>query len=181
MIIVSLTQGTRPHPLEWVGMTLAFAGFVYLVLPGLSPVAPSGFFLMALSGIAWGCFTLRGRQSKTPLSDMAWHFTRSLVFVLLAAVFFARSLNMSLAGIGWALASGSIASGLGYAIWYRTLPALTSTSAAVVQLTVPIIAAAAGVILLHEPINAHLLVSSVLVLGGMLLVTLKSYYGNNNR
>ncbi|MDX8408066.1 MAG: DMT family transporter, partial [Mariprofundaceae bacterium] len=153
-------------------MAIAFSGFVYLVIPGVSAPSPTGLLLMLCAGIAWGMYTMKGHTSQAPLADTACNFLRSLPLALLLAVLMLQQAEFSLIGIGYAILSGSIASGIGYAIWYVALSGLSSTQAAVAQLLVPVLAAGGGVIFVSEPVTWRLLISSMLILGGILLVTL---------
>ena len=176
MILASLFTGTRLHLAEWAGVLMAFSGFVYLVKPGLSTPSAMGFLLMAIAGIAWGFYTLRGRGSGYPLIDTAYNFLRTAPLVLILLVFTFSGSELSMRGIVLAIVSGALASGLGYAAWYAALAGLSSTQAAVLQLLVPVIAAAGGVVFAGESITLHLLLSSLLVLGGILTVILGKYY-----
>ena len=173
MIVLSIRAGNRLHVLEWAGVGTAFAGFVFLILPGVSAPSPSGFLLMSLAGIAWGIYTLMGKGSKDPLADTSYNFLRTtpmaLILVLMAL---SSSAEYSSQGILLAVLSGAIASGLGYTIWYTALRGLSTTQAAVVQLSVPFIAAMGGVAFSEETITLRLLESAVLILGGILLVVL---------
>ncbi|MEH6580267.1 MAG: DMT family transporter [Amphritea sp.] len=176
MIFVSLLRGHRLHYSEWAGMLVAFAGFVYLVLPGVNTPSITGFLLMTIAGVAWGGYTLKGRGSKSPLGDTAYNFLRTLPFVLVLLVVVIQNVDLSLAGILLAVASGAIASGAGYTVWYIALRDLSATQAAVVQLLVPVIAAVGGVMFAHEVVSLRLILSSILVLGGIMMVVLGRYY-----
>lgn len=176
MLMVAFIKGSRLHALEWLGIVLAFTGFIYLMYPGISAPSPLGFFLMVLSGIAWGGYTLRGRRSISPLTDTTWNFLRSLPFIAVALLFFHQGIQFNSHGLALAIASGAIASGLGYAIWYRALTHISTTQAAVLQLFVPVLTAISGVIWISEPITTRLFVASTIILGGILLVVLKPYY-----
>lgn len=180
MIVVSLLKGSRLHYLEWLGVALAFAGFVFLLFPGISAPSPLGFLLMLLSGISWGAYTLRGRRSTAALNDSTWNFIRSLPFILITLVFFWNQMQFNQRGVLLAIASGAIASGVGYAIWYKALTRLSTIQAAVVQLLVPLLTAIAGIVWIAEPISLRLLIASVIILGGILLVILKPYYVTHN-
>lgn len=181
MITMSLLRGHRLFWVEWVGVTLAFAGFVYLVSPELGSPSLLGFILMSLSGVAWGFYTLKGQGSKHPLSDTAYNFIRTMPLALLFLIIFFQQLQWSMQGIMLAMLSGGIASGLGYTIWYSALRYLSSTQAAVLQLLVPVIAALGGVIFMGEAITVHLLSSASMILGGILLVVLGRYYLTQRR
>ncbi len=176
MILLSLISGTRLHFTEWAGVTIAFTGFVYLILPGVTAPSTTGFLLMTVSGIAWGIYTLKGRDSKSPLMDTAFNFLRTTPLVILLALATITHSNYSSEGILLALLSGGITSGIGYTIWYIALGSLSSTQAAVLQLSVPVIAALGGVIFVSEAITFRLTISATLVLCGILMVILGRYY-----
>lgn len=178
MILRSFISGTRLHITEWSGVIIAFAGFIYLVLPEVSTPSATGFILMTLAGIAWGIYTLKGRASMNPLMDTAYNFFRTTPLVLLLAIYTMNNINYSSEGIILALLSGGITSGIGYTIWYIALRGLSSTQAAVLQLSVPIIAALGGIIFVSEAITFRLVVSATIVLGGILIVVLGKYYSN---
>lgn len=167
MILSALRSGEKPRLLVWGGLFLAIAGLIYLVLPGLSTPSPEGFVLMAAAGIAWGVYSLRGRGSREPIVDTAHNFLRSLPFVVLISLIAFRNVHLSADGIVLAVLSGSLASGLGYVGWYTALRGLTVTRAAAVQLSVPVLAAAGGVIFLSEDISFRLVLAAVLILGGV--------------
>lgn len=173
MFAAGLRGGEPFAPLSWAGLTLAAAGLVYLVSPGLAAPSPLGAGLMTVAGIAWGVYSLRGRGVPNPLLATAGNFARTLPFTLLASAAFLAAVHVSGAGAALAVASGAIASGLGYVIWYAALRGLTATRAATVQLSVPVIAAFGGVLLLSERVTARLLIASVAVLGGIALVLLQ--------
>ena len=176
MILLSIFSGNRLHISEWVGMAIAFAGFVYLILPGVTTPSVIGFFLMTVSGIAWGVYTLKGRGSKSPIMDTAYNFLRTIPFVIILAIITMKYAHYSSEGILLAALSGGIASGIGYMIWYIALSGLSVTQAAVLQLLVPVIAAVGGIIFVSESISLRLAVSSTMILGGILMVVLGRYY-----
>lgn len=177
ILLISLYTGTHPHLSEWIGIALAFTGFVYLMLPDVSAPSITGFLLMLLAGIAWGGYTLIGRNSSSPLAETSYNFLRTLPFLLVLFVFSLDKIHFSADGIFLAIASGSIASGIGYSIWYAALTHLSNTQAAVVQLLVPIIAALGGVLFVAEPITLRLTIAGLLVLGGVSVVIFgKSYF-----
>ncbi len=167
MILVALRTGERPHVLEWLGLVTAFGGLVYLVLPGLSAPSPSGSALMAVAGIAWGVYSLRGRGGGDPTQAIRASFVRALPFTLILSAIMFREISLSPRGALLAVVSGAITSGLGYVLWYMALKGLTRTRAAIVQLSVPVIAAAGGVAFLAEDVSLRLVVSSVMILGGV--------------
>lgn len=172
MITAALFSGERPHLLEWTGLFLALGGLVYLVFPGLKAPSPLGSTLMTVAGIAWGFYTLRGRGSSDPLADTASNFIRSVPFILVVSLFSMKTVHISANGLLLAGISGAITSGLGYVIWYAALRGLTTTRAATVQLSVPILAAWSGIIFLAEAISFRLLLAGVLILGGIGLALL---------
>lgn len=162
-------RGDRPGTLEWLGLAVALAAFAYLVSPGLVAPHPLGALLMIGSGLCWAAYTLLGRASKAPLVDTAGNFIRCLP-VAVAIIIAGLVLHpVDPAAAAYAAASGAVASGLGYAIWYAVLPSLARTQAAIVQLTVPAIAAAGGVLLIAEPLTVRLVVASIGILGGVAL------------
>lgn len=176
MILLSLLSGIRLHGTEWAGVVIAFAGFVYLVLPNISTPSVVGFLLMAAAGVAWGVYTLKGRGSKDPIIDTAYNFVRTIPLVAILALVTIGQAHYSVEGVLYAVLSGGIASGIGYAIWYSALGGLTATQAAVLQLLVPVIAAAGGVIFVSEAITMRLVLSGLFILGGILLVVLGRVY-----
>lgn len=173
MFSVGLVHGERFALLSWGGFALAVAGLVYLVAPGLAAPAPLGTALMAAAGVAWGVYSLRGRGAGDPVAATAGNFARAtpLALAVSAASFLlAGGAHADATGVGLALASGVLTSGLGYVIWYAALRGLSSMRAATVQLAVPPLAAAGGVLWLAEPLTARLLLSSLAILGGIALV-----------
>lgn len=168
----AIRRGDRPGALEWAGIALAFAALVYLVSPGLVAPHPLGAALMAIAGLAWAIYTLIGRGSAAPLVDTAGNFIRTVPIALLLIVAGSLGGTLSLPAIGYAVASGTIASGLGYAVWYSALPHLTRTRAAIVQLSVPAIAAAGGVLLIGEPLTLRLVIATIGIIGGVALALL---------
>lgn len=176
MITASVISGNRLHFSDWLGLFIAFSGFIYLVIPSLTTPSSMGFILMIISGIAWGGYTLLGISSKNPLNDTAYNFLRTSPFVLMLIVFTFNNLNLTSEGILLAVLSGAVASGLGYFIWYVALRRLAVTQAAVIQLFVPVIAAIGGVVFTSEKMTLRLAESSILVLGGVLIVILGKKY-----
>lgn len=172
MIVVSLIKGDRPGVGEWAGLVLAFGGFVFLILPGISTPSAVGFALMGLSGIAWGFYTLQGRGSDNPLADTTHNFVRTVPMIAIVALISMASARYSLQGIVLGVLSGGIASGIGYSLWYSALGGLSTTQAAVLQLLVPVIAALGGVVFVSETITIRLVISAALILSGILLVVL---------
>ncbi len=175
MILISLFGGTRFRQLEWLGLLMAVVGFVYLVWPSLTEPSLVGFILMTLAGIAWGLYTLKGRGAEQPVRDTAYNFIKTLPMVAVLMALTLTEARFDIQGVMLAVASGALASGLGYAIWYMALTGLQNVQAAVVQLTVPVIAAMGGVIFAGEIIDERLIIASLLVLGGVLCVFLSRH------
>jgi drug/metabolite transporter (DMT)-like permease len=173
MIVAALRSGERPHAMEWIGLALALGGLVYLVFPGLTAPSPLGSALMTVAGIAWGFYTLRGRGSQNPLGDTAGNFVYSVPIVLVILSFSLKNVHLSAGGIFYAVLSGALASGVGYVIWYAALRGLTTTRAATVQLSVPVVAAWSGVVFLAENVSFRLIVAGILILGGIALALSK--------
>lgn len=173
MLIYGLLSGERPGVLEWIGLAVALAGLVYLVFPGLESPPLVSSLLMAAAGIAWGFYTLRGKGSADPVAQTAGNFLLAVPFVLLASIPFATGFFFTGYGVLWAVLSGAVASGIGYSIWYAALRGHTSSSAAIVQLSVPVIAAAGGLILLSEALTPRLVIASALILGGIWLALIR--------
>ena len=176
MILTGLYFSKKLHISEWLGVLFAFSGFVYLVFPGLGAPSLLGFLLMTVAGIAWGFYTLAGTGSENPLSDTAYNFYRTLplVAILIAVTF--QNADLSQKGVVLAVLSGGIASAVGYTIWYMALKGLSGTQAAVVQLLVPVIAAFGGVLFANEILSLRMVVSALMILGGVLAVVLGKHY-----
>ena len=149
---------------------MAALGVVYLVSPGVTAPDPWGALLMGIAGISWGFYSLLGRAAADPLETTANNFLFCVPLAVVVSLAFISDMHATWRGIALAVASGAIASGLGYAVWYAALAGLTATRAATVQLSVPVIAAAGGVFLLSEQITLRLLVSSAATLGGIAIV-----------
>lgn len=167
MILAGVCGGERPHLLQWLGLVIALGGLAYLVSPGMTAPSPVGAALMAIAGIGWGVYSLRGRGPGDPIPITAGNFIRTVP--LSVAVSFAMLADMHVSPTGTALAilSGAVSSGMGYAIWYTVLPSLSAMRAATVQLSAPVLATVAGVILMSEPITLRLVLSTILILGGV--------------
>lgn len=173
MVGFSLAKGVRPRPIEWIGLTVAFGGLVYLVLPGLSAPPLMNALLMAAAGIAWGFYTLRGKGSADPLADTAGNFVRSVPMAAAVALLFLPETHLSARGVLLAVLSGAVASGIGYSVWYAALRHHTPTRAAVLQLSVPVIAAIGGIAFLAEAASTRLFIAGALILGGIGLTLIK--------
>lgn len=162
--------------LQWGAFFVALAGFVYLMLPSAAVPSLLGASLMALSGVAWGVYSIRGKACVSPLRTTAFNFIRSLVAIpvlLLVAIGYLKTVSMQ--GVLLACASGAIASGIGYSIWYVAMPLLKSTQAAVVQLCVPVLAAIAGMLFLSEQVTVVFIIASSLILGSVLVFILNKH------
>ena len=170
MFSVGLYRGERFSAAAWAGLSLAVGGLIYLVSPGIAAPAPLGAALMAAAGIAWGIYSLRGRNAGEPVAATASNFLRAAPMALLLRLLLASRAHGSVEGVALAVASGAVTSGLGYVVWYAALPRLTALRAATVQLAVPPIAAAGGVLLLGEAMSLRLVLASGAILGGILLV-----------
>lgn len=172
MITVSLIKGARLSSIEWIGLLLAAAGFVALVWPDLTSPDWLPSVLMIIAGLGWAFYTLAGKGATNPLQVTALNFVRTLPVCVILAVVFAASQDITLNGFMLATISGAITSGCGYAIWYYALRDLTTTQAAVLQLTVPVLAAVAGVIFAGESLDMHFYLTSAMILGGVATVIL---------
>lgn len=170
MIGYGLYRGERLTRMQSLGLLAALGGLVGLLLPGLSAPPWGNALLMLAAGIAWGIYSIRGKGAPDPLRVTASNFLFAAVpALLLSAATLSRS-NVTITGAGYAVASGAIASGVGYALWYTALRGLASTVAATVQLSVPVLTALGGVALLGEPVSIRLSIASLVVLGGIALV-----------
>ncbi|MEP3349277.1 MAG: DMT family transporter [Marinomonas sp.] len=177
LILMAVWAGQKLKSLEWIGLLVAFASFVYLVFPTLSSPSLVGFILMTFAGIAWGLYTWRGKISSLPLFATASNFIRTVPILIIALICigFLEGYSLTTAsseGILFAIVSGALMSGVGYALWYAVLPSLSASLAAVLQLLVPIIATIGGVIFASEAVTLHLIIATAGVLGGVLLVIL---------
>jgi drug/metabolite transporter (DMT)-like permease len=169
MLTAGLWRGERPSPAQVLGILLSLGGLVFLVWPGLTAPAPLGAALMFLAGIAWGVYSLRGRGAGDPARATAGNFLLAAPLALLLNLPLYPQFHVELAGVLYALASGALASGLGYVVWYAALKALTATRAAVVQLSVPLLAAFGGLLFLGEAFTPRLVIASLAILGGIAL------------
>jgi len=168
-----LLAGERLKGLRLVGVLIAIAGLVWLLLPGLSapPVIAAG--LMLAAGLAWGVYSLLGRGAGDATAATGGNFIRAVPFAAVLSLAAATGASPDQTGLIYAVLSGAVTSGLGYVLWYAALPALSATSAATIQLCVPAIAALGGAVLLAEPITARLLLASAAILGGIALTIRK--------
>jgi drug/metabolite transporter (DMT)-like permease len=167
MIGWSLWRGARPSRAEWLGLAIAFGGLVVLARPGDAAPDAVGLLLMAAAGAAWGVYTLRGRNATSPLAATADNFARAAPFALAGLALKLPVASASARGVTLALASGILASGLGYTLWYTALPRLSATRAAILQLLVPILAAIGGIVMLGENPTQRLAIAGAMILGGV--------------
>ena len=175
MIGYGVWAGERMQPLQIAGLVFALCGLVALVLPGLAAPPPGSALLMVGAGVAWGVYSLRGRAAASagsPITVTAGNFMRTVPLTLGLSMLMLNSASLDTPGVWYGVLSGALTSGIGYAIWYRVLPALKAASAATVQLSVPVIAAAGGVVLIDEPVSLRLVLASIAILAGIALVIL---------
>src|SRR5438034_4685535 len=170
MILWGLHTGERLDAIQVVGFIVAVTGFIVLVFPGLSAPPLIGSILMLGAGVAWGIYSLRGKGEKNPASVTAGNFARAVPFAAAVSIIFVSWVHIDLSGLTYAITSGAITSVLGYVIWYSALPDLNAASAATVQLSVPVLAATGGILLLSELVTLRFMLASIAVLGGIALV-----------
>ena len=173
MFAVALRSGERFSLLSWLGLGIAICGLVYLVSPGVTAPEPVGAALMAVAGVAWGLYSLLGRGEADPLGTTADNFLYAVPLAVVVNLMFWNDAHASWPGVAMAMLSGAVASGLGYALWYAVLAGMPATRAATAQLSVPVIAALGGVVLLSEPVTFRLVLSSAATLGGIAIVLLQ--------
>ena len=167
MMVASFVQGHTMNKQETIGIILALSGFIYLLLPGITMPPIVGAAFMCLSGVSWGIYSLLGQGSKNSVFSTARNFLFTLPLIILLAIF--HKFQLTHAGIIWAILSGGITSGLGYVLWYTVLKDLKTSTAAIVQLSVPVIAALGGVIFLSEVIHLRLVIAGCLIFSGIYL------------
>jgi drug/metabolite transporter (DMT)-like permease len=184
MNVVAVIQGQRPTTIEVVGSVIAFIGLGYLLWPNIGTPQYWSMILMALSGVAWGMYSLLGRKSQSSVLDSADYFSRSVILMLAGLVILSLAMNVNSVqltlsntlqsehydGVILAIVSGALTSGIGYAIWYKALTGLNPSKAAALQLSVPFIAAVGGVVFNHETLSLHLIASGAIILSGISLV-----------
>jgi drug/metabolite transporter (DMT)-like permease len=173
MILWGLQKGERLDAIQIVGFIVAITGLVVLVFPGLSAPPLIGSILMMGAGVAWGIYSLRGKGEKNPVRVTAGNFVRAVPFAAAVSIVLVPWVHVDPTGVSYAIISGAITSGLGYVIWYSALPGLKAASAATVQLSVPVLAATGGILLLGEPLTLRYLLASIAILGGIALVVLE--------
>ena len=165
-----LWRGQRLRLGQTAGLVLAMGGLVALLWPGVTAPPPMGALLMLAAGVAWGVYSLRGRGAGDPTAVTAGNFVRAAVLAVPLALAALPWAQVDAAGLLWALCSGAVTSGLGYAVWYTALKGLHPTSSASVQLSVPVLTALGGVAFLSEPLTLHLTLCSAAILGGIACV-----------
>src|SRR6266404_6133752 len=173
MILWGLHKGERLQAIQIVGLVVAVTGLVILVFPGLSAPPFSGSILMLGAGVAWGIYSLWRKSASDAIAATAGNFLRAVPFTVAVSIIMLPWARLDRTGIGLSVISGAITSGLGYVIWYSALPGLKAAGAATVQLSVPILAATGGILLLGEPITFRYLIASITVLGGIALVVIE--------
>jgi drug/metabolite transporter (DMT)-like permease len=173
MIGHGIWAGERFLRLQLVGLALALGGLVVLLSPGLTAPPLSGSLLMLGAGFAWGIYSLRGKGAGDPIKVTAGNFLRAAPVAAVLSLWTMDGASLDGAGFWYAVASGALTSGIGYAIWYAALPALKATNAATAQLSVPVIAALGGIAFLGESATLRLVLASIAILGGIALVILK--------
>jgi drug/metabolite transporter (DMT)-like permease len=178
MIGYGVFKGERLRTPQLAGFALALAGLVALMLPGLATPSLAGSLSMLSAGVAWGVYSLRGKRAQgpgpaDPTRVTTGNFLRAVPMALGLSLLMAGHLSLDSAGLGYAVVSGALASGLGYALWYQALPALKATHAATVQLSVPVIAALGGIAFIGETVTLTLVLASGAILGGIALVILE--------
>ncbi len=169
MLVAAWRMGERIQVPQWAGLVAAAAGLVYLVLPSLATPAWDAALSMIVAGVAWGFYSLWGRGAADPLANTTTNFVRSVPIAGAVSLALWSRAHVDTRGALLAITSGAVTSGLGYVVWYTALRGLTAVRAALVQFTVPILAAAGGVLFLSETISLRLIVAGLLVLGGLTL------------
>jgi drug/metabolite transporter (DMT)-like permease len=172
MISYGLWVGERLQRLQVAGLIMAFSGLVGLLLPGLTAPPLQSAVLMLGAGVAWGVYSLRGNGTGDPTRVTAGNFLRAVPLALGLSMAMLPWASLDRAGVWYAIASGAVASGVGYAIWYTALREMKATSAATVQLSAPVLAAGGGMMFLGEPVTLRLVLTSIAILGGIALVML---------
>ncbi|TMQ12214.1 MAG: DMT family transporter [Deltaproteobacteria bacterium] len=170
MITGGIRRGERPSLRQWAGLAVAATGMVVINLPSLDAPPPGGAALMIIAGVGWGLYSLYGRGAVRPIRATAGNFVRCLPFAVgFAAIALATAAHVTWRGAILAIASGGVTSGLGYCVWYAVLPSLGAARAAIVQLSVPVIAAVGAIVLLDEPLRRHVAIGGAVILGGLAL------------
>jgi drug/metabolite transporter (DMT)-like permease len=170
MILWGLRKGERLDAVQIVGLATALIGLVLLVLPGISAPRFISSVLMLGAGVAWGIYSLRGKNAADAITATTGNFLRAVPFAALVSLIMLSKVHLDTLGIIYAVISGAITSGIGYVMWYTALPNLKAVTAATVQLGVPVLAATGGILFLNEPITSRYFIASVAVIGGITMV-----------
>jgi len=170
MMVAALLSGERPCRVAWAGYALAVSGLILLLWPGAATPSILGSVLMVVAGVAWGMYSLLGRAAAKPLWQTAGNFMRTVPIVVCVLWWVWPDLHGTVEGALLAVASGALASGMGYALWYRVVGEIGTTHAAAVQLSVPLLAATGGSLWMQEPLTSTLIVTAAMILGGIALV-----------
>lgn len=173
MIGTGLVRGERPGVRDWLGVALAVAGLLVFTVPGATAPDPLGTAYMTIAGACWGAYSLAGRRSRDPLGRTAGNFLLASVAGVVFAAIHWNVIDITRAGVFYALASGALASGVGYTLWYAALPHLAAWRAGVVQLIVPVATAVAATAMLGETITTRLAIATGLVVGGVVLTMVR--------
>jgi drug/metabolite transporter (DMT)-like permease len=173
MILWGFRKGERLDAIQVAGLVVALIGLVVLVFPGISAPPLIGSGLMLSAGVAWGIYSLRGRSAAKAIAVTTGNFLRAVPFAALISVIMLPKMHFDSLGTIYAVISGAITSGIGYVIWYAALSDLKAASAATVQLSVPVLAATGGILLLSEPITLRYVIASTAVLGGVAMVVIE--------
>jgi len=173
MILWGFHKGERLDAIQIVGLIVAISGLVVLVFPGITAPPVFGSILMLSAGLAWGVYSVRGKATSDAIAATTGNFLRAVPFAALVSVIAIRQMHLDSLGVIYATISGAITSGLGYVIWYSVLPQIKATSAAVVQLSAPVLVATGGILILGEPITLRYVIASIAVLGGVFLVVIE--------
>ena len=179
MIGYGVWAGERLRKPQLVGLILALGGLVGLLLPGLSAPPLYGSILMLGAGVAWGIYSFRGKSAGDPISVTAGNFLRTVPIAVALSLLMLKESSLDTVGFWYAVSSGALASGIGYAIWYTALPSLKAANAATVQLSVPVMAALGAAAILGEPITPRLVLASAAILGGIALIILEKQHAKN--
>ena len=176
MIGSGIRQGERLSVTQWTGLVIACCGLFFLLRPGAaSSPKPIGVVMMALSGLGWALYSLRGRSADSPTLATAGNFAKTALCAIgigVPLLFVMPEEYPSAKGITLAILSGAVTSGLGYSLWYKVLPNLATTQASIAQLSVPAIAAVGGMAFLNETVTIQLVITTALVLGGVAMATM---------
>jgi len=173
MIGYALRNGDKLHGAEWFGLALALIGLIYLMYPNLTSPSWWGLVMVIISAYTWAIYSLSGRQSSNPITDNAYNFYRTLPMILVLMIVsfaFTDVINLTLTGVAMAIFSGAVTSGLGYIVWYKALPRLSSSLASACQLLVPLFAAFGAHWLIDESITLHFIIAATMMLGGLAFV-----------